>query len=1141
MTINSLKNLIQRCHQRHEKPLQQRKTVIMPALYKSLPYKCTVYCARRYPVLLADLEAAGVSFMPIGRAPGSDHGPRDFGGDRFSKRQRTRDWQIRRWNASWGIQVYTGIPSERDGARWHDFNFTYQALCAAPDAVYACIEALVNTVENPLLTLSKSGELRFSCRVQDYLHPNAEQARSYIYKHIPTTENSHHQDVYLEILGEESYSRWDARYEILLGNLLDPPVITKEVLFAPIDALRAALHEPGAFGEKRQQRTTTVPASLGSHQLDLAKEAFLRHGFSYVQEDNNLYRWSRHTDAGEKIEASLWERDGTVWVRASTPNAELPTKSMPITEVWDDTGILPAISSTSEKVLAIREGELSPLAIKRPHPVLQKPEHTLKVYEDSEENSTQIQRVFEGSTRIFGLINQASTGKTYTAEFYVLNGGSSCLNVPTTKLAEIAEKRHQNRNVSSIAHWKPRTHLWERVKEIPREVRMVNPFQHGNVCEDPERCESLVEKGGNPSESICPECPVYTACQQRGYLSQSATLQRAKVQISTVRQLFFNPNAAEIATAMLKQVDETERLCIIDETHAHQLFLGCALPKNVLEAWSMNWQESALGNFAKMLLNAVEIRDKSHADAVKRIRTAVQTFEWQEEEIISQMHQVNIQGTVVARGTIDTETGKELARFTIEFEGGASAYIPLDTHAADRIRAKGMSCFSLSSFVPNQNMKIAMPMAQAIELGILNTETVENIKGFPTVCPNPNWTYWHQLKYFFAHYTRDADAPMLWNDKIRMSWSDEILLQFWVPPVLHPSVKRLLLISPTLSEQELQRIFPDDTVEVIHSRSASWKASNQVFQIRTGVYPRSTILDRDNNWDVPGMAKMGQRFFLGIRAEVERDPSIKHAIITYRGAVTQLADIAAKENVCFVTDFKDTRRLETGFEEAQVIWVVGTGHWAPEVFLERAQTLFGNDEQPLSYKGERDKEETELFFYEDERVQNIYEQTIAGLLIQTVGHARLHHLANKKIVLVTSFPLPDITDRPETLLFDWEDFEVAGDLDKLPDAIATRQRYEVERDKLTADSSRDEVERVLGCSSRQANRILQKFRAGKPLRVPFREQILSLLANGEKKAAELAAAIDGNPKAIHNELRRLTDTGEIINVQWGVYALPEQT
>ena len=81
---------------------------------------------------------------------------------------------------------------------------------------------------------------------------------------------------------------------------------------------------------------------------------------------------------------------------------------------------------------------------------------------------------------------------------------------------------------------------------------------------------------------------------------------------------------------------------------------------------------------------------------------------------------------------------------------------------------------------------------------------------------------------------------------------------------------------------------------------------------------------------------------------------------------------------------------------------------------------------------------------------------------RTVGHARLHHLANKKIVLVTSFPLPDITDRPETLLFDWEDFEVAGDLDKLPDAIATRQRYEVERDKLTADSSRDEVERVLG-------------------------------------------------------------------------------
>ena len=51
-----------------------------------------------------------------------------------------------------------------------------------------------------------------------------------------------------------------------------------------------------------------------------------------------------------------------------------------------------------------------------------------------------------------------------------------------------------------------------------------------------------------------------------------------------------------------------------------------------------------------------------------------------------------------------------------------------------------------------------------------------------------------------------------------------------------------------------------------------------------------------------------------------------------------------------------------------------------------------------------------------------------------------------------------ITDRPETLLFDWEDLKVAGGLDKLSEAIATRQRFERERDTLTAESSRKEVE-----------------------------------------------------------------------------------
>ena len=272
--MNSLKDLIERCHERREKPLRQRKTVVTPALYnKSHSYQVTVYCAQRYPVLLADMEQADISFMPIGRTPEYDRGPRDFGGERFLERQGLQNWGIRRWHASWGLQMYTGVPSARDSASWHDIDFKYEAICAAPDAIFTCIEALINIVSNPLLTISKSGGLRFSCRVLDYLHPNTEQERLYIYKHTPTSETPDQRDVYLEILGEEGYSRWDARYEILLGNLLDPPIIAKEVLFAPIDALRAELHEPIRLedessstvieNETQERNIATAPASRG--------------------------------------------------------------------------------------------------------------------------------------------------------------------------------------------------------------------------------------------------------------------------------------------------------------------------------------------------------------------------------------------------------------------------------------------------------------------------------------------------------------------------------------------------------------------------------------------------------------------------------------------------------------------------------------------------------------------------------------------------------------------------------------------------------------------------------------------------------------------------------------------------------------
>ena len=83
------------------------------------------------------------------------------------------------------------------------------------------------------------------------------------------------------------------------------------------------------------------------------------------------------------------------------------------------------------------------------------------------------------------------------------------------------------------------------------------------------------------------------------------------------------------------------------------------------------------------------------------------------------------------------------------------------------------------------------------------------------------------------------------------------------------------------------------------------------------------------------------------------------------------------------------------------------------------------------------------------------------------------------------------------------------------------------------------MEQVLGISKSQANRVLMKLRGGKIQRVSFQEQIHSLLEDGEKKTAELIAAIEGHPGAVKNELKRLVDSGEIVKVRRGMYALPK--
>ena len=1007
--MESVKDIIQQCHERRTRELQQRETIVSPTLHGESPYHYTVYCARQSPLLLHTLEEADISFMPIGQAP-FDRGPAYSGGTRLLRRQGTLDWESRRWFASWGIQIYTGMPSARDGANWHDIEFTYRSIQDAPDGVVACLDALVNAVMNPLLTLRKDGGLRFSCRVPDYLHPNTVDARQYVHKHLPDIDPPCDRDVYVEIIGDKGYTRWDARYEILKGSLLDPPIISKDVLFAFLDVLRESLHEP-------------VPTL---EELDPIDEALVK------------------------------------------------------TQDYDDFDLIESLEAeqhVNESTHAVRRGELSPIGIKRSKPLLKKVERAAPANKRD---------LSEAEARILGIVTGLmSTEEKHEIETTFLDTAPICINVNTVHEADDAARYYEGHGVS-VGRWKPRNYRWEQAKEIPIAERMQNPFGYGNVCEDAERCVALEQKGGDPNKSICPSCPVHDACQTRGYLSQFETFKEKQVIVSEIPNLFLDRRYAAFVDTLIVP----DRVCIISDSESQlpNLFSKHHLSSAILEGWIIHWSGEALGQFAKTVLNAIRITDSQHGDIAKRIRTIVQAFEGLEDNIIQQMCQVSC-------------TDKD---------GNA----------------------------------VATDVDSAIQCGILDISTVENIERFPNVYSDSEWTLWHQLKTFFACYTRDVDAPMFVDDGI---------LRFWLPPRVHQEIQKLVFMSPAFSEDRFKEVFLEETVSVkrIDSQETSF-SDNRCFQLRSTPHISHAIVNYEVNWDVFGLSEIANHFFTGIYQEMERHPDRKHVIISNTGAKLILKNVLdniisaydlIKDNAAHAEDLQSIleaddayynriKELQSTFEAVDVVWIVGTPYWPPKFIWEQAKVLYGNQVEPLNYNLT-----VNPYQFEDKRIQELYEQNAIGALTHIIQMAGFNEASDKTLILNTALSIPSVTDAPEMELFDWEDFEIAGGLDKLSETIRKREAYEEEHTNMDASWSRERVEYLLGVSKSQANRILMRLRGGKLERIPFHVQIFDLLSDGEKTTSEILESIEGNPGSIKNELTHLVETGEIIRIRRGVYAL----
>ena len=191
---------------------------------------------------------------------------------------------------------------------------------------------------------------------------------------------------------------------------------------------------------------------------------------------------------------------------------------------------------------------------------------------------------------------------------------------------------------------------------------------------------------------------------------------------------------------------------------------------DMIEDWSVRGKDDVLGAFAKTLLRVLDIRNRSHRGAVRRIRNAVHTFEWRESEIVVQMQS-------------DSE-------------------------------------------------------------------------------------YWDKLNKFFAHYKRDADAPMQWDGN---------MLTFHLP---------------------------NESIDTPASEPVICHPENQIFQLRNGYNGCQSLFDYDTDkYFAP--TQLAQTFLDAIETEVARDIRIKHAMVTP------------------LKSFKSNRDWDIPVGDADVLWIVG--------------------------------------------------------------------------------------------------------------------------------------------------------------------------------------------------------------------------
>ena len=1044
-------------------------------------------------IKLSDLEACGISYVPCThqsplfkyahlwdvRLQVNLDSYNDVNGWTMSKMQ--------------GIQIMTGRPTHRadehspDGYQYLTLlDIEAQFIERYPDE-FSTIEQLLkeSCLSKPCIIESKSGgqHFYFFC---DYLGSKT------------AFQDKSDEKMLVEIFSRKGLGRLDHRYRFIEGSILNPPILPKATLETIYTHLSKAADEKQhpspdeATVVKQSQIKGKSPdeATVVKQSQIKDKEILWSDGRSQLFPQSHCQA-TMHQDQNHKaVQFFKWNGGvlgrcyncGEAWYeQAPTRRHTLnPTESVTPNETWQG----------QQKV---------------------------------------IEKAFDSDKETVLIRADTGVGKDYAKMTHILSTDVDAEKfIEVTARVDLADEKvdsinQRDRHKRYTMRWKNVSHGYDQHGTAPFHIRKTLIGQI--MCVQPKKFETLRSRGISPQAVLCPNCPVLEMCKQVGYRSQHEKMRKADYAVTAQEGLFFDKAIAGFTKRVVSD-GQRKVTAVMDEVTAHELYSENVLEKTELQRIAQWWQGTPAGNFAERMIAALEMREQPDFD---EIRAIINSLNESEVRLITdaftkirlvghasftEHDKIEMNGIVLANGTF--VSGKHLIVIASSKEN------------LEILADEGIPSIFRKEIDANVLM-VSYPQAVGLDIYQIPEGDEIDAENYPKLHLNPNWTPLQQLQTLFDYYPRTPDTPIDYTNS---------KLTFYLPPEIHESINKLIMMSATAEVKIIdEKVLPDVDIEIVDADYAKWQDGNQVFQIKNGKYPRTSVLDTDKK-----LNKTGNKIMDAVIAEIERTPDKKHAIITYKCVADSYKH--AYPQVTFA-HYGATEGENEKFADCDVFWVIFDPRIPPHGIKLMAQMIYGHDDEPLDYTYDK-----ETGIYADERLQNIAETQATAELIQAIGRARLVRRSDVKVVIMTGRDIPGVSGRSETMLFSWNDWTKSETLDNLPQTLAENQNAEQKAVELLQNGvSQREVVRVTKLSQRQVQRVFEAnvSSAAAATSIPSSKRssvrhcdsvsISEILKGKDMSTAEILSALEVTRPTLMRKLKKLVDDGVVVKVRHGVYRL----